>query len=430
MESWFDWRFITDPNIQMVVLGTVLLNIAAAVVGTFAYLQKKSLVGDAVSHAILPGVCLSFILVPIKSLYLLIPSAFISGWIALYCVDHIIHHSKLKQDTAISFVLSFFFSLGIVGLSFIQKMSNGNQSGIDQFLFGKAASIVSSDIKIYGLATLFILLVVVYFFKTFTLISFDSNYAQSIGIPIKKHQFVLTSLMVLSVVIGIQAVGIVLMSAMLITPAAAARFWTHHIKPMIWIAVGFNIAASGIGAYISYRFEGMPTGPWIVICLSILALFSFSFAPNKGWVYQWYIQRKHYRKIQFENILKFLYKHQENKSAPYLGCESKVLFEKFNQTWSLPFYLIQLKYNGFIKKEKNHFQLTNEGLRKGQHITRLHRLWEMYLTKELNIPIDHVHDNAEAVEHIIGPELESKLDQELNFPKTDPHQSNIPQSPL
>jgi manganese/zinc/iron transport system permease protein len=235
---------------------------------------------------------------------------------------------------------------------------------------------------------------------------------------------------VLSVVVGIQAVGIVLMSAMLITPAAAARFWTHHIKPMIWIAVGFNIFSSAIGAYISYRFEGMPTGPWIVICLSIFALVSFTLAPQKGWLYQWYIQRKHHRKIKFENILKFLYKHQEHVTPSYNGCTSTELYEHFKPRWELFFDLKQLKYNGFIKKVNNNYQLTNEGLRKGQHITRLHRLWEMYLTKELNLPLDHVHDNADTVEHIIDPALESKLDQELNYPTVDPHQSNIPNTTL
>jgi manganese/zinc/iron transport system permease protein len=252
---------LEDPNVRTVVIGTILLNLSASVVGSFAFLQKKSLAGDAVAHSILPGICIAFILFQTKSLWILLPGAFITGWLSLYLVDIISKYSKLKQDTAIAVVLSVFFAVGIILLTYIQHSGSGAQSGLDSFLFGKAAALLEKDLITYGIISIVVIGVTTFFFKEFKLISFDATFAGSIGLPVRGLQLILTTLTVISIVTGIQSVGVVLMSAMLITPAVAARYWTDNLKRLLILAVLFNSFAAIIGVCVLYRHPPTPTSP-------------------------------------------------------------------------------------------------------------------------------------------------------------------------
>jgi manganese/zinc/iron transport system permease protein len=418
---------LEDPNVRTVVIGTILLNLSASVVGSFAFLQKKSLAGDAVAHSILPGICIAFILFQTKSLWILLPGAFITGWLSLYLVDIISKYSKLKQDTAIAVVLSVFFAVGIILLTYIQHSGSGAQSGLDSFLFGKAAALLEKDLITYGIISIVVIGVTTFFFKEFKLISFDATFAGSIGLPVRGLQLILTTLTVISIVTGIQSVGVVLMSAMLITPAVAARYWTDNLKRLLILAVLFNSFAAIIGAYISYRYPSMPTGPWIVLTISIFAFASILFAPKKGVVYGMYRVFKHKTRILKENILKALYHlgEQENRFHDTHAL-SNLLAKRKLPVWKVYPALYQLKFEGYLQRSPEGWALTTEGIKRGQRIVRLHRLWEMYLSKNLLLASDHVHDDAETIEHILTPELEKRLEESLNFPEVDPHAKKIP----
>lgn len=423
----FDFLSLSDPNVRYVVLGSILLTSSSAIIGCFTFLRKRALVGDAIAHAVLPGVCLSFILAGNKDPFILLLGAFLTGALSVYLIDFIVSHSKIKQDTAIGLLLSVFFGIGILLLTFIQQSGNASQSGLDSFLFGKAASLVAEDVMVFGTAAIMVVATIFVFFKEFTLISFDENYARTIGLPVKVMEFVLTSLTVLAVVIGIQAVGVVLMAAMLITPAAAARFWTYNLTTMIILAA-FIGGISGIsGAYVSYLSPAMPTGPWIVIILSLIAFASFLFAPGKGIIAQLNLQRKHRNKILEENILKNLFHLGEKEKNFYAEKSvSEMIRKRPMDKVQLMKGLKRLQTEGYIEVKNNLWYLTPEGKKKGQRITRLHRLWEMYLTEYLRIAPDHVHEDAETMEHIITPELEARLEEQLKFPKRDPHDEIIP----
>src|SRR5690606_10691472 len=243
--SFVEFFSFADPNIRFVVIGSILLTASSAIVGSFTFLNKKSLIGDAIAHAVLPGICLGFILSGTKNPFFLIGGAFITGWISLVAVDFITARTRIKEDTAIGLVLSVFFGIGILMLTVIQKSGNASQSGLDHFLFGKAAALVGSDLYAFLIVAGILLAVVYIMFKEFSLLAFDKAYAHSIGYPVRTLELVLTSLIVLSVVIGIQAVGVVLMAAILITPAAAARFWTDKITVMVFLASAFG-ALSGL----------------------------------------------------------------------------------------------------------------------------------------------------------------------------------------
>jgi len=427
MQELLEFLSLSDPNIRYVVLGSMLLAASSAIVGTFTLLKKKALVGDAVAHSVLPGVCLAFVLSGVKNPLYLVIGAFVTGWISLVLIDYISKHSKIKEDTAIGLILSVFFGIGILMLTVIQKSGNAAQSGLDHFLFGQAASLVGQDLLVFSSIALILMAAVMLLYKEFALISFDSNFAQSIGFPVRGLELVLTTLTVLAVVTGIQAIGVVLMAAMLITPAAAARFWTDKLRVMILLAASLGAFSGLVGAYISYTAPSMPTGPWIVMVISLIAIASFFLAPKKGILFRHITQRRFRTQMLEENILKLFFQ---------LGEQDQKFFNErsVNEiTDRRPFDLGRLKQGlnnlrrqGFLENGPQGWSFTQAGKSKGQRITKLHRLWELYLTEYLRIAPDHVHEDAETIEHIITPELEARLEQQLQYPRLDPHQSQIP----
>jgi manganese/zinc/iron transport system permease protein len=427
MNSLFEFFSFSDPNIRFVVIGSILLTASSAIVGSFTFLNKKSLIGDAIAHAVLPGICLGFLLSGTKNPVFLIGGAFLTGWLSLIAVDFITARSRIKEDTAIGLILSVFFGVGILMLTVIQKTGNAAQSGLDHFLFGKAAALVGNDLYVFGTVAVFLLVGVFLLFKEFTLLAFDKNYAISLGLPVKRIELVLTSMIVLAVVIGIQAVGVVLMAAILITPAAAARFWTDKIKTMIILASVFG-AVSGIsGAYISFIAPAMPTGPWIVIVISTVAMVSFFFAPGRGVVSRMIRQSTIRKTINDENVLKTLYQlGEENKDFLTQRHSEEILKRRRMPQVRLAKILNRLAEQGYLKRSDNFAELTEEGKVRAQRVVKIHRLWELYLTTELNIAPDHVHDDADTIEHLLTPELEAELERVLNYPRVDPHKSEIP----
>lgn len=427
MGSFLDFFSFKDPGIVAVVIGSVLLTSSSALVGTFTFLRKKALVGDAVAHAVLPGICLAFLLSGTKNPLFLIIGAFVTGWLSLYLIDKVTLASKIKEDTAIALTLSVFFGVGILMLTHIQHQGNASQAGLDSFLFGKAAALVGSDLVTFSIVAVILMVTVGLFFKELKLIAFDMNYAKSLGLPVKTIDLLLTTLTVMAVVTGIQAVGVILMSAMLITPAAAARFWTHHVKTMCVIAALLGAFSGLTGAYVSYVAPAMPTGPWIVMIISAIALLSFFFAPGKGILSKAISQRKLQHLIMDENLLKALFHLGEVDNDPYKGRTTMEIIERRHFPKSrLMDSLARLQREGFLTRRNGEWAFTEAGRIKGQRVVKLHRLWELYLSKYMKIAPDHVHEDAETIEHIITPEIEAKLEYMLDYPEVDPHEERIP----
>lgn len=285
-------------NLLWVLVGTILLGIAAGLNGTFAFLQKQSLVGDAAAHAALPGIALSFLLFQAKDLPLLMLGAAITATLSVYVIQWIIQYSKIKADAAIGLVLSVFFGIGIVLLTIVNHSSTGNQSGLNDFIFGKAATMAKTDlIWLSGSACLIISLCFL-FFKEWKLMIFDPIFAKGIGMPVERLRSILTALTVLTIVTGIQAVGVILMAAMLIIPAAAARFWSNHLGIILVTSAFFGGLSGALGTFVSSLKTGLSTGPIIVLCAASLFLLSYFFAPNRGLISKYrkklaFKQRKH-----------------------------------------------------------------------------------------------------------------------------------------
>lgn len=427
MEELIEFLSFSNPNVRVVTFGTMFIGMSAAMVGSFAFLRKRSLVGDAIAHAILPGIAISFMVTQSKNPFILMFGALISGWAAMLLIEAISKHSKLKPDTSIGLVLSVFFGVGILLLTSIQHSGAGNQAGLDQFLFGKAASMTRNDLKAYLIVASLLLLVVFFLFKEFKLLSFNAEFAKISGLPVRSLQFVMSSITVLAIATGIQAVGVVLMAALIITPAAAARSWTENLVKLLFIA-GFAGMFSGfVGSYISFTAPNMPTGPWIVISLSAIALISLVFSPQRGLWPKLRRQRQNREKILTENILKAIYHLSERQAEDrFLFRKEDILSVRNFRTEELSRGLKLLKKRFLILSQEPVFKLSEEGLIEAKRVVRLHRIWEMYLTKRMRLKADHIHPNAETIEHIISPEIEEELLRDLGYPDKDPHESPIP----
>ena len=281
-----------DYTLRTIALGAAILGLVSGLLGSFAVLRRQSLLGDALSHAALPGICLAYLLTGDKSLPVLLLGAGLAGWVATLLILRIVEHTRIKEDAALGIVLTVFFGVGVVLLTKIQQRNDANQAGLDKFIFGQAATLLAEHVVVMALLGGLALLVVVAFYKEFKLITFDPDFAASLGLPTRWLSVLLTSLIVIAVMIGLQTVGVVLMAAMLIAPAAAARQWTDRFALMLALSALFGLTAGVAGTVLSISQARLPTGPMIILCATVLVVVSVLFAPNRGLVWDWLRQRR------------------------------------------------------------------------------------------------------------------------------------------
>jgi manganese/zinc/iron transport system permease protein len=279
---------LKDYNTRLIILGTGIFGLCAGVVGTFMLLRKQSLIGDVVSHASLPGIGIAFLVMEIghpgsgKNLGGLLLGALIAGFLGVVCTTAISKWTRIKQDAALAIVLSIFFGLGISLFTIIQNIPGGNAAGLHQFIFGKAASITLADVRLIASSSAVVLVLCLLLFKEFSLLCFDEDFAAVQGWPVTLLDLMLMSIVVGVTVIGLQSVGLLLVVAMMIIPAAAARFWTDHIRTMAIISglIG-GLSAVG-GVVLSALFSKLAAGAIIVLVGSMFFLISLLIGTKRG----------------------------------------------------------------------------------------------------------------------------------------------------
>ena len=274
-----------DYTLRNVLLGSAVLGIVGGVIGCLAVLRRQSLLSDAVSHAALPGICIAFILTGTRSLPLLLAGAAVTGLLGALLVLGITRGTRLKEDAALGIVLSTFFGFGTVLLTQISRSGDADQAGLSRFLFGQAASLVAGDVLTMSVLGAVALAIVAAAFKELKLSTFDPAFAASVGLPVTGLSVLLTVLIVAAIVIGLQSVGVILMVTVLVAPALAARQWTQRLSTMMVLAAAFGGVSGALGALLSARISGLPTGPTIVLIASSLVVLSLLFAPERGLVW-------------------------------------------------------------------------------------------------------------------------------------------------
>lgn len=287
-----------DYTLMVVTIGAALLGAVSGSLGTYAVLRRQSLLGDAISHAALPGIAIAFLLTGSKAPLILVLGAAIAGWLGTLLIMSVVRLTRIKYDSALGIVLSTFFGFGLVLHTLIQRTGNANQAGLDTFLFGQAATILTRDILTIGVLGGIAIVITFIFWKELKLLVFDEGFAASLGFPIRALDILLTSLLVIAIVLGLQAVGAVLMSAMLVAPAVAARQWTDKFSVMMFLAACFGALAGVSGTIISSPASRIPTGPTIVLCATVVVGFSIAFASNRGLLWDWLRQQRNRRNLK------------------------------------------------------------------------------------------------------------------------------------
>jgi manganese/zinc/iron transport system permease protein len=304
--EYFELLF-TDYTLRTITLGTAVLGAICGMLGSFAVLRKQSLLGDAISHAALPGIAIAFLITGAKDSNILLLGALISGLIGTFWIRGMTSKSHLKSDTALGLVLSLFFGFGMLLLTFIQKQPNANQAGLDKYLFGQAATLLEKDVAVMVLVTGISLFILLLFWKEFKILLFDADYTKTLGFNTKFIDILITFFIVLAIVLGLQTVGVVLMSAMLLAPAAAARQWTNSLAVMVLLAAIFGAFSGVIGTAISASQNNLSTGPVIVLVAGVFVLVSFIFSPGRGILFREIRFRKNRADLQLKKTLQFMY---------------------------------------------------------------------------------------------------------------------------
>ncbi len=352
-----------DYTLRTVALGSAILGIASGALGSFAVLRKQSLLGDAISHAALPGIVLAFLLTRSRESIVLIAGAMIAGWLATLAMLTIIRTTRIKDDSALGLVLSVFFGFGLMLLTFTQRLPDATQAGLDKFLFGQAATLIEKDVVTMGIISAIALTLLAVFWKEFKLITFDTEFAASLGFPVRLLDVILTSLLVIAIVVGLQTVGVVLMSAMVVAPAAAARQWTDKLSRMVLIGGLFGAISGVSGTLISSSGANLPTGPLIVLCMTVIVIFSFLFATNRGLVWNWLRSQRNRHTLRAQAVLTDLNTLAEQHPNQEHGHSIAVLRAMSPNPDGVSFALRQLKERGHVHEvSRNVWALTQTGV--------------------------------------------------------------------
>ena len=438
-------QYFTDPILRAPTIGCMLMCLSAAWIGVIAYLRKQSLLGEALSHASYPGVIIgalmcalflkeedSWVWIPLMGMV----GAFFTSLLALYSIHYLERKHKIRSDSAMCFILSAFVGVGITLASRVQFTHSSLYKQSIHYLYGQAATMTDINILLYGVLSVVVIATILLFYKELKVLTFDRDYADSLGLKVKMLDSIVFVLLTLAIVVGIRSVGVVLMSAMLIAPAVAARQFTHRLLYMLLIA-GFigmfsglmgNILSVEISEYLQSLYPkdrlSLPTGPMIVIVATVICAASLLFSPERGLVIRLArIAFFRYRCL-CENVMKTMWR---------TGKEQLITVDEIGRyqtvtTLYLRFILYRLSKQGWVEKMGTRHRLTIDGIHRAAHIVRLHRLWEVYLADYLGVGSERVHCSAEEMEHIITPELEAELTMLLKDPKMDPHDQPIPPS--
>ena len=430
---------LRDYNTRLVVICTMLLGCACGLMGGFLLLRKRSLMGDTLSHATLPGVGLSFMLLVAlggdgKSMPILLAGAGITGVIGCAAVLFIREQTRIKDDAAMGIVLSVFFGAGVAILGMIQKMPEGSAAGLESFIYGKTATMVMSDFQILVFITVCVITCSLLLFKEFRLLCFDENFAAVLGWPVKFLDILLLALITAVTVAGLQAVGLILIIAFLITPAAAARFWTNQLDRMLMLSALIGAASGWIGASLSAFFPRLPAGAVIVLVAALFFVVSMLIGTERGVMIRILRQSQLEKRMGRQHLLRALYEILEGGRVTEELNIRTVPFRQIRgrRTWSdrqLRDYIRRAYNEGLVEapNKADSILLTETGLVEAKQVTRNHRLWEIYLIEYADVATSRVDRDADMVEHILGDKMVTRLENKLQAYRIA--SSLVPQSP-
>lgn len=421
------WGGLREPVVQRALLGCLLLGACCGLLGSFLLVRRLSLAGDTLSHAVLPGIALAFLWTLRKSVPHLFLGALAAGLVGALVATAIRETTPLKRDTALGIVLGGFYALGIALVSVAQRVP-GEMSGLKSFLFGSAVALSAQDLWAIAGVLLAALVLLGLGFHPIRAASFDPVFCRAAGLPVAGLHHLVMALLAASIVVSLQAVGALLASALLVIPPATAALLAKRLPGQILWSMGLGMAAGAGGSWFSALRPGLPAGPCIVLAAAgcfVLALF---FAPGTGIVPRRLTRTRQARRIRRENTLKAIY-HLLERDGDLAGALplSRLVEKRELRTGAAKAEVEALvRHDLALWREGGAVQLTEPGQQAAAAVVRNHRLWEAYLANKASIAIDHVHDDAEQIEHILGEDLVRQLERAIENAPRDPHGSPIP----
>ena len=367
-----------SANVRWVLAGTMLLGISSGVLGSFVVLRKQSLLGDAMSHAALPGICFAFLLTGVKSVGLSMFGAAVTALFGAWAIQFMTRKSRMKQDAALGIVLSVFFGFGVVLMTLIQNGPYGNHSGLDAYMLGQAASLVDRDVHVLIAVSLLLLSASFLFFKEFKLLSFDPGFGRGIGFPMGVIEAFLMILVTCAVVVGLQAVGVVLMAAMLITPAIAARYWTERLGVLAVLAGLFGGISGIAGTLVSALGEGLATGPLIVLSATGVFVISLLFGTRRGLVVTALRQLKVRREDRLRTLLEAMARDMEDQSQSTVTKDALLALTGWSNH-KLNRVTRHAERLRLITSRKHLYGFTRQGLNRAYQIVKEERMEQLLL---------------------------------------------------
>lgn len=421
---------LQDYNTRIVFLGTSLLGISGGIVGVFMLLRKRSLIGDVIGHSALPGIAIAFIVTQIispgsgKNLPVLMLGAFLFGLAGAISVLLIERYSRIRADAALAIVLSLFYGLGTSLLTAITRMPTASAAGLSSFLNGKTASLLAADVWVFAGASLLLTIVTLALFKELCLLCFDSNYAGASGWPVFWLDALLIGLVAGVTIVGMQTVGLILVVAILIIPAASARFWTDDVRHLTWIAALLGALSAGMGTLVSSMAPRLAAGAVIVLSGSCLFVVSLLAGTRRGLIWRWWEHRKRRARIGRHDLLRAMYELIEANEREDDIPEQRLVLAHVPLNWILEKRSWSpRKVNRLISRAIRHdlleshsdgsFSLTPEGAALARRAVRNHRLWELYLINYADVAPSQADYDADQIEHVLGPEMIRELEERL-----------------
>jgi len=413
------WQIIQEPWALRALIASTMVGVTCGILGAFIVLRNMSMIGDALSHAILPGVVVAFVFLGYNTLGFFFGSV-IAGLLSAMAITWIQQHIKTKNDAVVGIVFTAMFSIGVIGISSISR--TGVHLDLKDFLFGNVLGVSNQDLVMTGTVMVMVVLSIVVFYRYLFASTFQPTIASTMGIPVRAMHYYLMLLLSFSVVAAMQTVGVILVVAMLITPASTALLLASRLPKVLLLSgiIGFFSSLSGLALSVLYE---MPPGPSIAVTATCIYLLAAFLSPDQGLLAKWLRRQQQQRKIKSEDVLKEVLKLSLGNPIPL-----SILLEKLDVSPQLlKRMLSSLAQHNLVKQtETGIYQLTDTGKEQANNLVRAHRLWESYLVKEMGMNVDDIHDEAERFEHILTSAQVDEVDKTLGYPALDPHGSPIP----
>ncbi len=411
-------QILSEPWAIRAVIVSSLVGIMCGTLGCFLVLRNMSLIGDALSHAILPGIYFSFVFFGYSTLGFFF-GATIAGMLTALGITWVQDHVKTKNDAAIGIIFTAMFSIGVIGISSLAR--TGAHLDLKDFLFGNVLGISDADIVLTSIITIYTLISIVVFYRYLFVTTFQPTIATAMGFSTKTIHYFFMLLLSVAVVSSLGAVGVILVVAMLITPAATALLLSDNLKKVLFISACIGLLSAVFGFLVSVKFETTP-GPAMTLVATTFYLLAVALSPSKGLVFKYLERKKQKNKIVNEDILRQVIKSKDGSPVAIDYLKEKLGLSQA----SLKKGVQNLKTLGLVIKSAQGIALSDSGQKKANELVRAHRLWETYQVDKMGIDAVQIHDEADYLEHHLSEELLEEIAKDLGFPENDPHGSPIP----